>query len=160
MAIDDFVARTGSLITDENGTPDSKQERVWAALVSLAAFETEMSFILSDVQESIHVRSERAFLHLQRSIVADADFRAKWVSAFDNGEVACEKLGAVHLLLHGIWAFKVDAAGARTDIVYQEPINDPNNLQRYADGIVLTEWKKAKTEGESLRWSNRFVQPS
>jgi len=148
-AIDDFVSRTSTLINDTTGTPDSLQERVWAALVLLAAFETEMSFLLSDVQESIRSRSERAFSHLQRSIVVDEDLGAKWLKAFEHGEVACEKLGAVHLLLHGIWAFKVDAAGARTDLVFQEPASDFIAAQRYADGFVLTEWKKAAEDSQS-----------
>jgi len=143
-SIDRFIAETGPLIADTSGTPNSKQERVWAALVMLAAFETEISFILSDVQESIRARSERAFSHLQRLIVVDSEFRKKWQMAFEEGEVACEKLGAVHLLLHGIWAFKVDTAGARTDLVFQEPAGDLTNEQRYVDGFILTEWKKAK----------------
>lgn len=117
-AIDDVVAKNAGLVIDQPGTADALQERVWAVLVSLAAFETEMSFLLSDVQQFIRARSERAFAHLQRSIVVDAELREKWQRAFDDGEVACEKLGAVHLLLHGIWAFKVDAAGARTDLVF------------------------------------------
>lgn len=154
-AIDDFVARTSALINDTTGTPDSLQERVWAALVLLAAFETEMSFLLSDVQESIRFHSERAFSHLQRSIVVDDDLRAKWRKAFEDGEVACEKLGAVHLLLHGIWAFKVDAAGARTDLVFQEPAGDFIEAQRYADGFVLTEWKKA---AEDTQAGQRFEE--
>jgi hypothetical protein len=124
-AVDDFVARNGNLITRKvSGTPDELEERVWAALVLLAAFETEMSFLLSDVQESIRVRSERAFSHLLRSLVVDATLRDKWLTALEAGEVECEKLGAVHLLLHGIWAFKVDAASARTDLVFQEPVFD------------------------------------
>ena len=121
---DEFLTRTGPLIVDTSGTAESLRERVWAALVLLGAFETELSFLLSDTQETIRTRSERAFSHLQRSIVADPEFREKWKTAFEDGEVACEKLGAVHLLLHGIWAFKVDAAGARTDLVYQEPVDD------------------------------------
>ena len=147
-AIDDFVAKIDPLIKN-TGSPDSRQERVWAALVLLAAFETEMSFLLSDVQESIRARSERAFSHLQRSIVVDAELRAKWQKAFSDGEVACEKLGAVHLLLHGIWAFKIDAVGARTDLVFQEPAGDFTTVQQYADGLVLTEWKKANTDDQS-----------
>lgn len=122
---------------------------VSAAMVLLATFETEMSFILTDVQESIRARSERAFSHLQRSIVADREFREKWNAAFDEGEVACEKLGAVHLLLHGIWAFKVDAAGARTDLVFQEPAGDLTDKQRYVDGFVLTEWKKVADDADA-----------
>jgi hypothetical protein len=141
-AIDKFATTTGKLITDTSGPPDAEQERVWAGLVALAAFEAELSFLLSDTQESIRSRSERAFHHLQRSIVVDVGFREKWQDAFRSGEVACEKLGAVHLLLHGIWAFKVDAAGARTDLVFQEPAS-LEGVQRYAAGLVLTEWKKA-----------------
>ena len=141
-SIDNFVAYAGDLISDTSGGPLA-QERVWAVLVVLGAFETEMSFILSDIQEVIRARSDRAFAHLQRSIVVDQDFRNKWEAAFEEGELACEKLGAVHLLQHGIWAFKVDAAGARTDLVYQEPAGDLTDEQRYADGFVLTEWKKA-----------------
>ncbi len=147
-AIDDFLTRTSPLIKDSNGS-DSGQERVWAALVLLVAFETEVSFLLSDVQESIRTRSERAFSHLQRSIVVDAELRARWQKAFEDGEVAIEKLGAVHLLLHGIWAFKIDAAGARTDLVFQEVTGDFTEAQRYADGFVLTEWKKAKFDNRS-----------
>lgn len=141
-SIENLVASTGSVISDTSGGPGAKQERVWAVLVRLSAFETEMSFILSDAQETIRTRSERAFSHLQRLIVADPAFRDKWNRAFEEGEVACEKLGAAHLLLHGIWAFKVDAAGARTDLVFQEPAGDLVDEQRYADGIVLTEWKR------------------
>src|SRR5258707_13086277 len=65
-----------------------------------------LSFILSDTQEVLRSRADRAFEHLQRMIVADSDYKAKWQAAFDRGEEACEQLGAVHLLLHGIWAFK------------------------------------------------------
>jgi hypothetical protein len=142
-SIDEFVKKADELNRDANGSPNAFQERVWAALVALAAFETEISFILSNAQESIRARSERAFAHLQRLIVVDSTFREKWKAAFEEGEVACEKLGAVHLLLHGIWAFKVDAGGARTDLVFQEPAGSLANEQRYVDGFVLTEWKKA-----------------
>jgi hypothetical protein len=128
-------------------------------MVLLAAFEAEMSFLLSDVQEFIRTRSDRALSHLQRLIVVDSIFREKWQAAFDQGEVACEKLGAVHLLQHGIWAFKVNTAGVRTDLVYQEPNLDLMSPQRYADGIVLTEWKKASAaEDARLRFSDARMQ--
>jgi hypothetical protein len=151
-AIDGFLERPGPLTRDTPGvTSDALRERVWAALVFLVAFETEMSFLLSDVQASIRARSERAFSHLQRSIAVDESIRARWLKAFEKGEVACEKLGAVHLLLHGIWAFKVDAAGARTDLVFEEPAGDVTAVQRYAEGLVLTEWKKAAKDGQSVK---------
>ena len=130
---------------------------LWTGLVGLSAFETELSFLLCDNQESIRTKSELAFHHLQRSIIVDKDFQKKWQSAFKSGEVACEKLGAVHLLLHGIWAFKVNAEGARTYLVFQEPAN-LNGIQQYADGLVLTEWKKAKTGEAEQRFSEARAQ--
>jgi len=114
LAIDGFMSGTAALIREAGGSPDSNEERVWAGLVMLSAFETEISYLLSSPQERIRARSELAFSHLQRMITVDDDIRTKWGKAFDEGEVACEQLGAVHLLWHGIWAFKVDAAGART----------------------------------------------
>ena len=41
------------------------------------------------------------------------------------------------MLWHGIWAFKVSARIAEG--------------QRFADGLVLTEWKVAKTDNEAQR---------
>jgi hypothetical protein len=52
----------------------------------------------------------------------------------------CEKLGASHLLFHGIFAFKITGAGARTDLVFGEPI-EAGDAERTADTLVLTEWK-------------------
>lgn len=157
-SIDDFTQKFGPLIRNASGSADSLKERVWAALVLLAAFETEMSYALSDMQEVIHTRSERAFVHLQRLIVADREFREKWKAAFNDGEVACEKLGAVHLLWHGIWAFKVDAAGARTDLVFQEPVRSLTDQERYADGIVLTEWKTATSKNAEKKFDDARSQ--
>jgi hypothetical protein len=149
-AIEKFITTAGPLIYNEGSISDAAQEQVWAFLVAIVAFEAEVTFLLSDTQAAIHSLSERAFQHLQRSIVADEDFRRKWQSAFEAGEVPCERLGAVHLLLHGIWAFKVDAAGARTDLVFQEPA-DLQGVQRYVAGLVLTEWKKAATDTEACQ---------
>jgi hypothetical protein len=114
-----------------------------ASLVFLLAFESEISFLLAGRQETIRVRSERAFLHLQRLLAVDDDVRTKWRTAFSkkrSGEVSCEKLGAIHLLWHGIYAFKSDAIGARTDLVFNEPIERSLD-SRGIDGLVLTEWK-------------------
>lgn len=64
-------------------------------LTLLTALESEISFHLADVQLQIKRRSERAFIHLKRSIAADVEFRMKWQAAFNgNGETDCEKLGA------------------------------------------------------------------
>jgi hypothetical protein len=122
-------------------TSDARRERVWASVVMLSAFEAEMTFALSGNQEAILARSERAFSHLQRSIIVDPKVSAEWKAAFKKGEVKCEKLGAVHLLLHGIYAFKAHAGGGRTDLVFQEPVERFEGELRFADGLVLTEWK-------------------
>ncbi len=143
-----FVSDTSTFIKDSDGNADLILGRVWRFLTELLMFESEMSFMLADTQQVIRVRSERAFVHLQRLIVVDADFRKKWQAAYTSGEISCEKMGAVHLLQHGIWAFKVDAAGARTDLIFED---HPAGIdeQRYADGIVLTEWKKAASQSEA-----------
>ncbi len=122
-------------------TRPMQQNAVLAALVTLANLEAEVSYLLADRQSEIRLRAERAFAHLQRSIVVDETVRLKWQRALESGEVECEKLGAVHLLAHGIWAFKVNAAGARTDLVFQEPLNDLVGALRSSEGLVLTEWK-------------------
>ncbi len=115
---------------------------VQAVITLLTAFETEMAYHLADTSAVVRKLSERAFVHLQRSVVADSSVRNKWQEAFKESESACEKLGAVHLLQHGIWAFKTDAAGERTDLVLGEPLTDLSTVETVAEGLVLTEWKK------------------
>jgi hypothetical protein len=92
---------------------------------------------------------ERAILHLDRSIVVDERLRDAWRRALEKGETECEKLGAVHLLLHGIWAFKVNAAGERTDLVLQEPLDLTDEIDAAARAFILTEWKVAQSVAEA-----------
>ena len=47
-----------------------------------------------------------------------------------------------HLLLHGIWAFKVNTEGERTDLVFNDPILESSSVERAAEALVLTEWKR------------------
>jgi hypothetical protein len=119
-------------------------QRLQQVLVELRAFESEMTYLLTDTQQRIRSIAERAFQHLRRLIVVDSDVQRKWKAAFERGEVGCERLGATHLLWHGIFAFKVDAAGARTDLVYGEGISE--DAPGYVQAIVLTEWKVARDE--------------
>lgn len=130
-------------------SPSSTREAAKTLMVRLSVFESEMSFLLTDLQEVIRARSERAFTHLQRLIIADPTVKAKWQEAFGSGELACEKLGAAHLLWHGIWAFKADAQGGRTDLILAEP-PDEIQLRRCAEGLVLTEWKLARSPKEAM----------
>ena len=119
-------------------------------VTALTAFRSEFDYHVSDVAAFAARQSERAFVHMQRSIVADEDERRKWMAAFESGEIACERLGAIRLLGHGIWAFKVDGSGERTDLVLQEPIVE-EDVERSADALVLTEWKVCRDRGEMRR---------
>jgi hypothetical protein len=138
--IDAFLADAGAVIEfQQDQSPD--EYALWHGLVLLSALEAEVSYLLSDTQELLRSRSELAFTHLQRLLVVDGGARKKWEAAFEVGELRCEQLGGVHLLWHGIWPFKVDAAGARTDLVFPEPLD--LTAARGALGLVLTEWKTA-----------------
>jgi hypothetical protein len=110
-------------------------------LTGLAWLRAEIDYHLSDFSSQARRRSERGFLHLQQSIVADPAVRRSWQAAFAEGEPACERLGGTHLLLHGIYAFKVHGTGARTDLVFGEPVESDAEAGRVAEALVLTEWK-------------------
>ena len=122
------------------------------ALVGLAAIEAEVTFVLYGRQEQIRALSERAFLLLQRTLAVDDGVSDKWKTAFEKGEVACERLGSLVFLSQGIYAFKVDAVGARTDLVFSEP-PDESLLSRSVEGLVLTEWKVADAKTASARFA-------
>ncbi|OQW66208.1 MAG: hypothetical protein BVN29_06970 [Nitrospira sp. ST-bin5] len=117
------------------------------ALAPLAAFRSEFSYLLRDAEIEGRNLTELAFEHLRRQLVVDEDIRKKWQTAFRSHETACEKLGAVHLLSHGIWAFKFVAPGGATDLVFGDPIGkDLGRVKRTARAFVLTEWKLVKRE--------------
>jgi hypothetical protein len=118
-------------------------------VAGLLALESELSFYIHDFDASARPSVERAFLHLQRSLVVDQDLRKRWEGAFQSGEEACEKLGAVHLLLHGIYAFKTNAEGERTDLVLGHRLSVDDALRRSANALVLTEWKVGKPASEA-----------
>ena len=105
---------------------------------------------LSDPVAYLETVANRAFLHLQRRIVVETGFRAQWESAYESGEVNLEQLG-VHLLWHGVWAFKANATGARTDLVMGDVIDNPVPIQRAGCGLVLTEWKRAGSSRSGSR---------
>jgi hypothetical protein len=141
-ALQRFLEKDGPRIADA-GVPGV--EGIKLRLPLLVALRSELEYHLAGFEERARRRVERAFIHLQRSIVVDETFREKWVTAYDKNEVRCEQLGAVHLLQHGIWAFKVDAKGARTDLVFREPLSEVDEIVRSADALVLTEWKLVRS---------------
>lgn len=124
-----------------------------SAIVMLLTLRAELDHLLSDQQEHIRSRAERAFLHLQRVLAVDPTARTQWSVALNGkGETGCEQLGAVHLLQHGIFAFKVNTAGARTDLVFADMRDDFS--ARGVDGLVLTEWKV----GDDANAVSRFAE--
>ena len=137
-------------IENFNFNPDSNWVRshVQFALTSLSTFRSEFSYILSDTQAVALRNTERAFLHLQRSIIVDDEKKNKWLNAFNVNETKCEKLGALHLLSHGIWAFKAYAEKGRTDLILNEPLSDTSIIEKTSTALVLTEWKIVRNREE------------
>jgi hypothetical protein len=136
----------------------------WESAVSravlLVGLRAEISACLADPEVVARRRVERAMEHLQRSIAVDDGYRKRWKTAYEKGEVHCEALGGVHLLLHGIWAFKAysrdDRADSpvlgdraigkpdkRVDLVTQDLLIIDRRVES-AESLVLTEWKLAK----------------
>ena len=119
------------------------------ALTSLSAFCSEFTYLLADTQAIARRITERTFIHLQRTLMVDSEIQRKWIQAFEERtESACEKLGAIHLLSHGIWAFKANAVKWQTDLVLNEPLPSLSIVENSVDALVLTEWKLVKEEKE------------
>lgn len=137
-------------VQEFNFDPGLNQIRghVQFALTSLAAFKSEFSYIIADTQATALRITERAFLHLQRSIIVDDDIRTKWIAAFGVGETKCEQAGALHLLAHGIWAFKAHGEKGRTDLILNEPLPDSSIIEKTSTALVLTEWKTVKDKSD------------
>lgn len=149
-AIARFIQKNESLFSNAETTKDGRMARAQGVLVRLSAFDGELSFLLTDRQEVIKRLTDRAFIHLQQCIVADAHIRSRWQEVFEVGETPCERLGAAHLLGHGIWAFKAHAEGARTDLVLGQPAERwLTDARRSSEGMVLTEWKRARDDDEA-----------
>jgi hypothetical protein len=87
-------------------------------------------------------------VHLQYSLIADEGIRTTWCKAFKAGETACERLGANHLLLHGIWAFKANAPGERTDLILGTRLEITPEVESVAEAMALTEWKLVRSPRE------------
>ncbi len=121
-------------------------------VMKLMILAGEITHGMYDHSEQIRSTAELAFRHLQQLIVVDQDVRRKWQAALaTGGETECEKLGGVHLLWHGIQAFKVHGDGGRTDLVFAEPIGAADTVG--IQGLVLTEWKKGTTSNATARYA-------
>ncbi len=147
--LDKFISDAPKFFEDSN-VRQSAYLLTRVTLTFLSAFRANFTYKITDVSAFARRLSERAFLRLQRSIVADPTIKSKWQDAFEEGETACEKLGAAHLLQHGIWAFKVREAGEATDLVFGEPLREDHlsEAERTPEALVLTEWKHVKNPSE------------
>jgi hypothetical protein len=123
-------------------------------------FKSDFNYLTSDLEGIVLRLTARGFSHLQRSIVADESIQKKWIAAYKKGETACEKLGAVHLLQHGIWSAKINSTGERTDLVLGEPLSSTSmsEVESSAEGLVLTEWKIASTSNSEQKYKEAMNQ--
>jgi len=139
-AFDRFVAAYGGLNRQEKPRGIGASSAA-TTLALLGTFRAEFEFLISDTEMRSRSLVDRAITHLQRTIMADEVVRQRWIDAYRNGEPACEKLGACHFLSHGIWAFKANSEGGRTDLVLNTDLEITDNLRSSAEALVLTEWK-------------------
>lgn len=85
-------------------------------------------------------KTNHALALLNRKLFMLEDFRARWLSAFDEGtEPKLEKLGGLHLFECGIWAFKAKGPKEETDLILDQRIDEASDRSP----LVMTEWKKA-----------------
>jgi hypothetical protein len=131
---------------------------VQGLLVPLSVFRAEFEFHLRDVSAVVRNLVVRAFTHLQRLLIADTSVQAVWEQAYQADEPACERLGAAHLLAHGIWAFKASEAGARTDLVLGTHLVVDAQVESAADGLVLTEWKRVVQPQKTVKKAEEAVR--
>jgi|SRR5579872_773654 len=145
---------TNRLTNDRSGGLSGVQ----GLIVPLSVFRSEFEFHLRDVSAVVRNLVIRAFTHLRRLLIADSSVQAVWEQAYQEDEPACERLGAVHLLAHGIWAFKASEAGERTDLVLGTHLVVDAQVESSADGLVLTEWKRVIQPQETVKKAEEAVR--
>ncbi|MBI3074431.1 MAG: hypothetical protein HYY84_20150 [Deltaproteobacteria bacterium] len=156
------VARAFAKRSQQNVAPSTVPGAAYstAILVNAAA---RIDFLLDAVDFRAVPIVERAFAHLQRSLIVDTALRDRWQAAF-HSETECEALGAIHLLAHGIWAFKANAEGERTDLLLSGTVG-PADARSTGSYLALTEWKVVrdgddpkKKRGEAREQAQRYAQ--
>src|SRR5260370_39645264 len=108
-------------------------------VAAVLMIRVHFAYLIHDTEIEGRNATELAFEHLRRLIVVNAKVREEWAEAFKQREERSESLGAVHLLSHAIWAFKVTGSGAATDLVYREPMVQSPILIRTEQAHVLTD---------------------
>lgn len=119
-------------------------------LERFALVEAGLHPLLASPEPAWVERVELALLHLNRSLVVDARLREAWAEAWKRREEELERLGAVHLLSHGLFGFKASTSGSATDLILGSPLRTEESAAA-GSPLVLTEWKKvspADVEGK------------
>ena len=126
-------------------TTGESKHSVWCRWLGLSALRIPLDNHLRTTEEPRRRLVERAFLHLNRTLSVDQPTRDAWREAFEY-EPDCEKLGALHLLGHGIYAFKAEAGTGRTDLILNDALveDDVKNVE----AMALTEWKCVRDANE------------
>lgn len=126
-------------------------EMINANLVGIAALltlQSEFNYTLRDIEALMRIRADNAFDHLRALLHVDKELRGRWRAALANeNEPGCERLGALHLLSHGIRGFKMHGQRSITDLVFQEPL-DNEAIGGAQNALILTEWKVVRQPKE------------
>jgi hypothetical protein len=142
LALESFFQTKSDFFDGIARSKATGREAMQAATALLLSLQGELSHLLADTEYRAHSLVERAFAHLRRSIVVDEILAARWRTAYETHETHCERLGAIHLLAHGLWGFKASAIGGATDLVLGEPLAADDMVEKSAVALVLTEWKR------------------
>jgi len=153
-----LLARLVDQLTDRLTSRPGGLPGVQGMIVPLSVFRAEFEFHLRDVSAVVRNLVVRAFTHLQRLLIADSSVQAVWQQAYRKDEPTCERLGAAHLLAHGIWAFKASEAGERTDLVLGTHLVFNAQVESAAEGLVLTEWKRVVKPAETVKKAEEAVR--
>lgn len=88
----DFLKESFERIRSMAGNFD-ELSRTISGLTGMIALRAEFEGMMADSDFPRRALVERAFMHLQRSIVADSECQRRWQLAYEDGEPACERSG-------------------------------------------------------------------
>lgn len=151
LAVPEHVKRASDVAAFDIEALSRETQGARALIFQMVALDTLAAPILEEYARSDAAQRslvDRAFVHLRRTLVVDSAERERWTVAFARGEPSCEKLGAVHLLLHGVYGFKADAAGGRTDLILSDRLRVDADVTAAA-ALVLTEWKLVRDPADA-----------
>lgn len=130
---------------------------VGGAMVILGVFNSEMNYYLKDQEILVKENVRRSFHHLQRSLMADPELQRKWMVGFQESDHYVQKLGGLHLLMHGIWGFKVEENSERGDLISAGPIK-LEEVESSGSSLVMTEWARVNPENAAEKARQAYAK--